>query len=286
MHEHNYKAYSMLLFICIVWGISFPIMDSLLQHISPMLFVSIRYGLSAIALSVLFPNKIKTLRIYDIKYGLYVGIPFAFAVSLQMLGLQHSSPTNVAFITGMTAVVVPLLHWLLDKVLPTKTLLLAIVLSFVGLFIMSGVFASGGVQISDSIVLVGTVAFALQIIHLEKLGKVDYTKITLIQFYSSALLSLLFMFCFETVQFKGSTTIYMQLFFIVMICSVLALLIQNKYQHHINSTEVGIIFLSEPVSAILFSLFLGIQITWNQWLGASIILIALCIAIVGIKQNG
>lgn len=275
------RAYWMLLLICGLWGISFPIMEALLSSISPLLFVFVRYSLSAMIVTVIFHKRLRTITKLDLRYSARIALPFAFAASLQMLGLANSSSTNTAFITGMTVIVIPIMMWLTKQQKLHKTTIWAIVLSFIGVFLMSGILsANPNLQSGDLLVFLGTIAFALQIIQLGKLGKkVDYAILSIVQFYMAALVAGVLLLWLEPIRLEYHLQMFGQIGFIVIVCSVGALLIQNKYQHHIPSTHVGVIFLLEPVTALLFSLVLGYTVSVQQVLGAGIILLGMLLVI-------
>lgn len=275
------KAHSILILICILWGISFPIMESMLLIISPLTTVWLRYTSASLVMTLIFFKQIRSIKLSECIQSLSVAIPFAIAVIFQMIGLQSTSSTNAAFITGMTVVAIPLVLFATRGKRPSKSTVVALILCTLGLLVMSGVVQGGeSIRYGDLIVLIATIAFAFQIIHIEKIkGSISYIKLTVLQFYIVSIVSGIMMVVSKQPTFTMSYELFAQFLYLVIVCTVVALLLQNKYQHHVSSIHVGIIFLLEPVAALWMALLLGYTLGVSQWIGALTILIGTIVAI-------
>ena len=79
----------------------------------------------------------------------------------QNAGLERTTTSNSAFITGLFVVFTPIIEWLVTRRVPDARVLLAVVVSAVGLFLLTG--ASIDVHAGDALTLGCAVMFALWI---------------------------------------------------------------------------------------------------------------------------
>lgn len=276
MNKKN--AYIMLITITILWGISFPVMDYLLNHINPYNFIMIRYLISAILMTIIYFKTIKSIDYKHIKASISIGVPFAIAAISQMVGLEKTTSTNAAFITGLTVIIVPIIMWIFDKVKPNGWTKVGIIGSLIGVAIMTNVTSFKSINIGDVIVFIGTIGFGGQICLIGKLAsKLDPIKLTLIQFYVVSICTMPFVNIDNLANMQLDFKMVLGLCFIVCVCTVFALTVQNKVQHYVSSAHVGIIFLLEPVASIIFSKLLGDIISINQVIGALLIILSMII---------
>ncbi len=272
----NIKAYLMIILITVLWGISFPIMDFCLGIINPYNFVFIRYFTSALFMTVVCFKAIKTIDKKHMLYSSIIGVPFALAVTMQMVGLDRTTSVNAAFLTGLTVIVVPIIVWLKDKNIPNKVTFLGIFISIIGVSFLTLANGFTGVNSGDLIVFFATICFSFQIYLLGKHGEmIDPVKLTIIQFYIVSFFTLPFVKFTEINPQYFSSKMILYLLFIIVICTVWALGVQNKFQHMVNASHVGIIFLLEPVLALFTSYLMGDVVTLNQIIGATILMISM-----------
>lgn len=278
-------SYSSLVFITILWGISFPIMDRTLPYLPPFTFVAIRYLLSAVLMTIIFWNKIIKLNLLHIRSAIFIGLPFAHAVIGQLVGLNHTSTTNSAFLTSLTVIVVPIIIWIVERKVPAKSTAIGIFLSLIGVSIMT-LQGQWKINIGDIIVFIGTLGFSGQIYILGKIGKeIDPILITILQLYIVGFCALPLALSFETYGYVMNSRLILNLFFIIIVCTVVALTIQNKVQPYISSSHVGIIFLLEPVVAMLTAFLMGDKISSSQLIGSILIIISMIIIILPTYDN-
>lgn len=270
--KQSKKAYFGLAAITILWGISFPVMDVCLRSMGPFTFVGIRYLLAAVVMSLIRKKGGQRAARKEIIKAIYIGVPFAFAAVLQMIGLKSTSVTNAAFITSLTVVFVPLIVFLFERVVPGKSTCIGIGLSFFGVALMANL-QSLSINPGDLWVLLAAVAFSLQIYHLEKYGKgIDAAMITEMMLWMVGLGTLPVSLLME----KGAVQFVWQLIpafiFVSVICTVVAIQLQNRLQPLIPAAHAAVLYLLEPVAATLVSLLIGVSVGGHQLAGALLIL--------------
>lgn len=278
-------SYSLLIFITVLWGISFPIMDQTLAYIPPFMEVALRYLISAFLMTILFWKKIIKMDLLHIRSALIIGLPFALGVIGQLAGLKHTSTTNAAFITGLTVIVVPIIMWIAEHDIPTKSTAAGILFSLIGVAFMS---FQDQMQINkgDIIVFIGTMGFSVQIYMLGKIGeKLDSLILTILQFYIVGLCALPLSLSFESFHYVLDVKLVVDFIYIIIICTIFALTIQNKVQPYVPASHVSIIFLLEPVSAMIAAFLMGDVIMLSQLIGAIIIMISMVIIMVPHQEN-
>lgn len=262
------KTHLYLLLVALFWGVSFPFMNESLKVTGPFTFVFIRYMGSAVIMSIFFFSHMRKINRDYIRRTLLIGIPFAAAVSLQMVGLQYTSVMNTAFLTSLAVAFVPFIAFIFEGTKPNRIIIVGIVMSLFGTGLMT-LDSFIRFNYGDLIVLVGTIAFSFQIYHVEKYGKkVDSITLTSLILFVVALISFPFAILFEKFTIVYSDWLLGSFIYIIFFCTIWGIYIQNRMQPKIPATNAVVIFLFEPVVATTASAVTGDSITTNQWIGA------------------
>ena len=190
-----------LLLIALIWGFGFVPQRLGMDYVGPAAFNGMRFLLGAISLlPVLFLSKSvsleslfnwPTLRLSS----LLGGILFAGA-SLQQISIQFTSLANVAFISGLCVIVVPIIGFFIGY----KYKLVVWIGGFVaiaGLYLMTG--SNGAIALKgDLLALLGAVFWAIHLLLLaKKAAKYNQLVLAFYQFLLCGLLSVLLAAGFE-----------------------------------------------------------------------------------------
>ena len=161
----------------LIWGSSFPIIKIVVTNISDYTYVWLR---SLIAICGLLPyvlyywvktcrNKVSCISFkIGMKGGLLAGIFYALGLWLQGLGTRYTTASNSAFITGLSVVFVHLYSYFILRKYGSK-LILSLALALLGLYLLT--MPTGGLNIGDILVLMGSLMWASQIIIIDKFSK-------------------------------------------------------------------------------------------------------------------
>ncbi len=131
----------------IAYGATFKLVQDALTDVTPVGFILLRFSMGAL---VLVPFALRsgwrgpstareTLRIKH-----FVGAVLAFGVIgfagywLQNAGLERTTTSNSAFITGLFVVFTPLIEIAVTRRRPSFNVLLAVVFAVLGLFLLEG----------------------------------------------------------------------------------------------------------------------------------------------------
>lgn len=180
------KADVAILSITVIWGSSFVLMKNITGSIPFYAFLSLRFLVAAAILCLIFHKALKGIKPQAILHGCVLGLMLFGGMALQYIGLEYTTASNSAFITGLNVVMVPVFSAVYLKKSPPFNAVIGVVLATIGLFFLSGGF-SGNWNRGDSLTLLCAVCFALQIIFIDKFAaKTDVRQLAVIQILSAA----------------------------------------------------------------------------------------------------
>lgn len=173
----------LLVAIVLSWGICFPLTKSALFYMDAMPFLFFRFLLGALLLwaIILFQHrkksdflqlKEKALSPICLRGGLITGLFGGFGMVLQSQALVYTTASNVAFITGLQVLLVPILGFFFFRRKFEKLSVLGLLGAMVGLLIFCEVltYSTGGfsfaltsLNFGDILVLCGSLFFGFQL---------------------------------------------------------------------------------------------------------------------------
>lgn len=276
----------MLSMTAVFWGAGFVINNDLLNasfNDTPNLINTIRFGLAAIVLGIVFARKLK----FNRKTLLYAGVGATllfFGFTLQLLGLKRSVPSHNGFFTAAYVVFVPFIAWIFRKKRPSWITFAGVGIAFVGLTILN-LNTDNGVSVSDTAVgdlltLAGAVMFAAQIAltdYAYSKQEIDYANMTFWQVLFAFVLFTLYSVIFESphyhaVTFDPSYCIW-RFAIISLGGTTFAYLSQSYAQNHLSPSETSIILACESPVGMLLSVIAGIEaFTWNTAVGGALVI--------------
>src|SRR5262252_2417734 len=98
-----------LAFATFLWGSTFVVVKSSLDHSSVFLFVALRFTVAAAIMALWRPQVFRSLEKEQIFAGMRLGFFMFGGYAFQTAGLQYTSASNSGFVTGSSVVLVPLL---------------------------------------------------------------------------------------------------------------------------------------------------------------------------------
>jgi drug/metabolite transporter (DMT)-like permease len=280
------KADLSLIAVTVVWGASFPIMSIAFKSVPPYSFIAIRYILSALILGAVFMKNFKNFNKEMLKPGILIGLALGIGCILQAVGLIYTTPSKSGFITGLNVIFVPIFIALLYKKLPDFKTNVGVVLSVLGLALMS-ISGGMGINIGDFLTLLSAVAFAAQIILVDKFSRnSDLAILTTIEFLTVGLLSTVPAVIVEGFSMDLNLFAVGAIIFTALFCTIFAYGLQNVAQAYTTPTHTAIIFLAEPVFSAIFSVFIGDKLSGRTFWGCLLILIGMIVINFKIERKG
>lgn len=267
------KADLALLSVVAIWGSTFVFIKDAIQHIQTYNFLALRFGIATLFLALFCLKRLPDLSITTIKNGTYLGLMLFGGYAFQTVGLNYTSASNSAFITGFSTVMVPVLSTLMLKKRPQPFAVLGVMLAVAGLGLLS-LGNNLSLNIGDVYTLVAAFFFALQIIMIDRYVSVsDPLILAAVEIGVVALASTLFSVVLEQPEIPVRMNVWLVILVTSLLATTYAFIVQNIAQKYTSPTHTALIFLGEPVFAQACAfLVLGEILTPKQLVGCVLIL--------------
>lgn len=264
-----------LFLVAIIWGFSFVVVKTSLEHLTPMYIVFYRFIISSVLLGIVMHKRLLKAEKKDIKSGILIGIFLFGGFAFQTVSLQYVEAGKQAFITATYVVMVPFLYWAITKKKPDNFEILAAFLCTIGIGVLS-LEKNLNIGYGEFLTLLSALMFAF---HVASVGyfapKADTMVISVIQFATTAVLSLILALLTEGVNFAIPREALGGMIYLGVLGSMLAFLIQNIAQKYTSSTHTAIILSMEAVfGSIAGIMLLNEALTTKFLIGFFIILIS------------
>lgn len=265
-----------LAIVALVWGTTFAVIKDTLSIVQPFSLMMLRFGFSALLLSILYMRKIKKARIKDVKNGSIIGIFMFLAFYFMIISIKNTTASKVSFIIGAYVLIVPFLAWVINKKKPDKYAVTGAILATIGLGFLT---IEKGIDFNvwDIAAVCCSFFFAAHMIAIEKYGKdSDPILTTVIQFIVTAGIFVLLTGCFEGYDFSILPRIKWTLGYLVVISTVIPFAIQTAVQKYISSTSTALILTLQSVFGAVFAVwYLDERMTFQMGIGCVLVFVAI-----------
>lgn len=260
---------AILLGITAIWGSTFPVMKLALEGVTPMLFLTYRFGIASLLMLILFGRRV--LKRETLREGSILGLTLFFGHGLQIIGLEYTTPSNSGFITSLYVVFTPFIaYFILGETLHWRSFV-SLALALAGLYLISG--ASLHVNYGDLLTALCALSFAFQIVLVEKFGEKDYLSLTFWQIFWNFVLSAVYAGIFEGLSPSVGTVPLLGAVYTGVFATVLAFTLQMRYQKSVKAYKAALIYSLEPIFGHVASLAVFREVlTPVGYLGAFLIL--------------
>jgi drug/metabolite transporter (DMT)-like permease len=211
MKTSTLRSDLLLLLSAIIWGMAFVAQRIGMDFVGPFTYTAVRFllgGVSLIPLLYIFPysaphTKPKPLSAFWQKWGgLLAGLLLCTGIGLQQYGLQFSSAGKTGFLTGLYVVLVPVFGLVVRHKTGPGTWI-GVILAVCGMYFLS---ITGNFQISkgDILIIISTFFWAFHVLTIGWLSPYNHPiKLSIQQFLTAGLISLVIAFIFETVKLSS-----------------------------------------------------------------------------------
>ncbi len=255
-----------LLLAGVIWGSGFVVMKNSLEALSINWLICLRFVLAAVVTSAFVFKKLLKGGKALLKAGAVCGGLMFLAFYAQTAGLSRTTAGNNAFLTAAYVVLVPFFQWLKSKNRPSSHAIIAgfLCLFGVGILALKGDFS---INVGDALTLLCGALYAMHLLAISGYIKkgIDMLSLTAMQFAFTALFAAVAALSLESlpqIQTILNPKTLFPLLYLGLVCTLLALLLQNIGLKHaqpshaslLMSTEApfgfifGMIFLNEPFS--------------------------------------
>lgn len=273
-----------------LYGVTFSIVQDALDHTTPMGFNLMRFAVGA---AVLLPFALRrswsgpdrlpsdSVRTFLLG-GISLGVIAAFAYLTQNVGLENTSTSNSAFITGLFAVFTPIVEAVVYRRFPRTGIVLAVAISIGGLFLLTG--AELSMSYGDAVTLVTAFLFGCWYVRTGMLAnRFDIFWLTTVQLAVVAIISIPFVIVdgFGTID----TGVILTVIFTGVGCSAVAFSLSAWAQRTIDASRASILNLLEPVVAGIVGFAVGERLGLVGYLGCALILAGIFVAERGTHES-
>jgi drug/metabolite transporter (DMT)-like permease len=268
------RAELALVGVTVIWGTTFVVVKAALAEVSTFVFLTLRFWIAAAALMMIYGSAIRRRGIGP---GALAGILMFTAYVFQTKGLELTTPSKSAFLTGLSIPMVPLVSSLVYSVKPRLAEAVGIVIASMGMILMTlGPAADwrSGMSNGDLLSFLCAVTFAFHIVIIGHYSQLyGFKSLATVQISTAAVLgSALFRFA-EPVRFHLTPEVATAVLATGLLATALAFTTQAWAQQYTSPTRAALIFALEPPIAWLTSYALtGERMTNRGKVGAGMIL--------------
>jgi drug/metabolite transporter (DMT)-like permease len=259
----------------IIWGATFVVVKSALAHVSPILFLVLRFGLATLALAAVFGRAFyRNFTRQSAAAGALAGLFLGAGYVLQTEGLRFTTAPKSAFLTGLTSVMVPLLGSLVYRIRPQVSEVAGVVTATAGLALMSLPGLSGTISRGDLLTVLGAIAFAAHIVTLGHFSEqMRFEILSISQVGAAAVLALTLLPWMEPSHVEWHPAVVYAILITGFLATALTFTVQAWAMHYTTSTRTALIYMLEPVFAWITSFWLvGEGLAARAGAGAALIL--------------
>ena len=275
----QYIGDGMLLVTAFVWGSGFVVTAIALDYLTPFQVMAGRFILASIILSVLFAYKFKSFTKAIVWKGAILGTILFIGFALQTVGLQFTTPSKNAFLTAVNVVIVPVIAYFIFKRKIDRHETIGSILAIIGIGFLT-LQGTLTMNIGDALSLACAVAFAFDIFYTNLfVQKEDAISLTIVQFYTASLLSVLIVFLQRDIPVSFEREAILSIVYLAVFSTTVAYVFQNVAFRYTTATKAAIILSLESFFGMLLSvLLLHEALTGRMVIGAILIMAAILIA--------
>ena len=271
-----------LLAVAIVWGSSYLAMKWTVDDVPVFEFLALRFALGALFLVLVYWRRVVSLTRGEMFLGLVFGTMLFCILSLETIGVQHTSAANAGVIIALSAVFVPVVEGALFRRRPRPSVVACAVVSVAGCALLS-VQDGFRVQAGDAIILAAASVRALQMASFRWLTrgrKVDTAGVTVFELLVVTVLSVLALSVGqERVPLSELSGGHWAIIaYLGVLGTAFAFFVQLTVIRRTSAARAGIVLSSEPVFAAGFAIGVGGErLDMRQWIGSAVIVAAVLV---------
>ena len=276
MKNKKRLAQILLVFVTLIWGVTFIMVKDALNDAGPFAFGTLRFTIAGILTLAVVNKSIFTLTKTEVIGGLVCGFFLFGGYAFQNFGLMQTSASKSAFITSVSVLMVPIILYLFNIQKVKMKVWFAVVLATIGLYILLDP-RGGMINWGDILTFGCAMGFAVHIIFQGYYVKknVRVLPFFLVQAWVVVGLSFINSLLFEPIFAIWSPRLISALLVTGIAATFIAILLMIWAQQILNPSETAIIFSLEPVFATVFAIiFAGEVLGLWGYIGGGLIVLA------------
>jgi drug/metabolite transporter (DMT)-like permease len=257
------KADLALLGITFIWGTSFSIVKDAIARIDALEFLALRFLVATLVLVLLFRRDLKRSQRSDLIAAVWIGLLLWAGFTLQVKGLELTTPSKSAFVTGFSVILVPLFEGVLKRRVPSPISLLCAASALAGLYLLTGARSLQSIDWGIFLTFLCAVGFAVHVIVVGHYARSRNLNVLVVgQIGVTAVASTLLSMRNGIPSVHLSGRIVAAILVTAVLATALAFYTQNWAQKHTLPSRAALIFSMEPVFAALVTYY-TLHERWN-----------------------
>ena len=267
-----------LLLAAIIWGFAFVVVKSSLDLIPPIYMLAFRFTLAAAGLTLFMFPKLRKLTRRDWICGAVLGTFLFTAHAVQTIGCQYTTAGKNAFLTTIYVIIVPFLHWIINRKRPSGYAVTAALIAIVGIGLLSLQGDGGGINVGDVLTILCGFIYAAHIVYIDRYTETqDPMTLTVTQMIFAAAFSWIFAPIYDggfpAAAFQPQ--IVTGMLYLGLMSTMVGFLLQNIGQKYTAPSTASLLLSFESVFGVLFSvIFLQEQLTVRMLFGCLLMFFA------------
>lgn len=281
------------LLAALIWGTGFVVQDVCADKIMAFTFNAVRFFIAAAALGVVVlvrdaarkekptaspaEKKAASKRLW--LGGILCGAALSVASNFQQLGISAGTDAGKAgFLTALYVVLVPVFGLFFGRKVSVPVWI-AVGLSVVSLYLLC-IKDSFSLEPGDLLILVCALCFAVHILVIDRVGAgCDGFRLSCVQFLFAGIISSVFMFIFDTIDFASIMSCALPLLYAGIFSSAAGYTLQILAQKDSNPTVVTILLSMESVFAVIAgTIILNQKMSVREYIGCVLMFAAVVLA--------
>ncbi|MGW7079970.1 DMT family transporter [Streptomyces sp. NPDC054866] len=274
-----------MLGVTALWGWTYVVVQDAVVLISVQAFLAYRFLGAAAIVGLLEAREMRRMTACEVRGGAVAGGVLFAGYALQTAGLEHTTVSNAAFITGLAVILTPLLAALVLRTPPRPRQTAGAVLALIGLSLLT--LTGLSVNRGDILMLGCALSFTVQNVILARVGPGTHTGLlTFVQLSVVGLSGLLWTVVTGALTAPAAQSVWLALAVTAVPGSALAFFIKTKAFTTSSPGRIALIMAMEPVFAGICGYWLsGDTFTALNLGGAALIMCAILLAETG-KRPG
>ena len=259
MKKQEIRADLIMLLAAAIWGFAFVAQREGMETMGPFLFNTARFFIGTVFLLPIVwylskknkgQNNKETSTKKLLFAGFIAGLFLFLAASFQQVGIQYTTAGKAGFITGLYIFFVPLIGVFFGQRTGSGTWLGAFI-ALIGLYFLS-INEDFSIARGDLFQLICAIFFAAHILVIGYVAKsMDPLKLSLIQYFVSAVLSFFIAIAIEVITWKMIVDTAIPLLYAGIMSIAIGYTLQVVAQQHAKSSHAAIILGLEGAFAVL-----------------------------------
>lgn len=258
----GHKALILMFIPTLLWGLSYPLIKAALAGgLTPGLLNGIRGAIFAALIALFFHKELRTMTKRNFIIGCGAGALVVAVNLFQSTGLEYTTISNSAFLTSTYLLIIPVIQWVVSRRVPSKNILLALVLGTIGIMILTKSLPWRlNFGLGDLLSLAAAFTFAVMVFYYSgPAGRINPLQISLGSGVAQAFISFAYAAVFE--RHAGSTInwaeVLLPLLILGTLMSFVAHTLQVIAQRYLDPTVAGLVLMQEGLIASVFAVIIG-----------------------------